>query len=611
MLFIPLLLVIAIVAAACGGADPTPVPEPTAPPEPTATLAPGETPQPTPVPTAVPTPTATLQPGETPTATPFPSPTPTLPPRATPTPRPTDVVSPQPKRGGILTMMIPYGPRSEGFNGYLGGWNPAYLNAPIYNNLIEYDTETADTLDIRGDIAKSWELSENGLTWTFFLHENAMWHDGVPLTATDIKFSLDDMTDTSKPRPWVGVIKPYYESSEIVDDYTIDVTMTYQAATFFPYLALDFMAMRPKHHVETGVDMKLVENILGSGAYTLKGYEPDVSIEYTRNEDYWKPGLPYLDGLTYFIITSAGTVMAAHRTGQALMSNSMVTFMTNAEALQLKEQSEREGKGTVLFAGPASHVDLYPRIEREPFGDVRVRQAMHLALHRQPFIEILTRGQGTLGWPFAPGYWFSPSEEEVAQLPGFRELNGEKHPDDIAEAKRLLAEAGFPDGFKTSVIAGGGLDGVEGAQLIADQLKRFLNIDVEIDIQEPATLNDNRNNRHFEMLLQSLGLLIIDPEDMFSRVYRDGVVSNYMGWDNARIEEIFQAQSREVDREKRKVLAEEATQIILDEAPKIGLYFVVRPMYVSSVIKNFNISPTAYSQNYKYETIWCDPECKQ
>ena len=508
-------------------------------------------------------------------------------------------------------MMIPYGPRSEGFNGYVGGWNPAYLNAPIYNNLIEYNTETADTLDIRGDIAKSWELSEDGLTWTFFLHENAKWQDGVPLTADDIKFSLDDMTDTNKLRPWVGVIKPYYDNSRVIDDHTIDVTMKYRAATFFPYLALDFMAMRPKHHVETGVDMMLVENILGSGAYRLKDYEPDVSIEYTKNNEYWKPGLPYLDGLRYFIITSAGTVTAAHKTGQVLMSNSMVTWMTNADALLLKEQMEGTGKGTVLFAGPASHVDLYPRLDREPFGDKRVRQAMHLAVYRQPFISILTRGQGTLGWPFAPGYWFSPTEEEVAQLPGFRELNGEKHPDDLAEARRLMEEAGYPNGFKTSIIAGGGLDGVQGAQLVADQLKRFLNIDAAIDIQESAALNDNRSRGHFEMLLQSLGLLIIDPEDMFSRVYRDGVVSNYMGWNNARIEEIFQEQSREVDREKRTILAKEATQIILEEVPKIGLYFVVRPMYVSSVIKNFNISPTAYSQNYKYETIWCDPECKQ
>ncbi len=586
LLFIPMLIALAAIAAACGGDDATPTPAPTAMME-----AATNTPQPTPTPRPI-EPEA-----EAAIATAAPQPTPTL--RVEELPG---------KQGGVLTMMIPYGPFGAGFDGYLSGWNPAYMNSPMYNELVHYNPETADPLDIRGDIAETWELSDDGLSYTFTL-KDAWWHDDTPITAADIKFSLDDMTNPDEPRPWVGLIGPYYDSSEVIDDKTVKVNMQYQAAAFFPYLGLDFMQMRPKHYVEGGADLATIENQLGSGPFKLKNYEPDVDIEYERNSNYWKPGLPYLDGLRYIILGSAGTVTAAHKTGQILMSATMVTHMTNEEALQLGDQAEGEGIGTVLWAGPASHVNLHPNPNVEPFTDSRVRRAMSLAIHRQPLVKILTRGKGTLGYPFAPNYWFSLTEEEVAQVPGFRELNGEKHPDDIAEAQRLLAEAGYADGFQTEIMAGGGLDSLEAGQVVADQLRRALNIDITMDVQEGATLDTRRRTGDFKMLSQSSGLLVIDPEDMFGRVYRVSGPGNYTKWEDSRIEDLFQQQTRISDRDERRVLALQAADILLEEAYTIGMYFVIRPMFLSNIVQNFNISPTAYTQNYKWEHIWCDPTC--
>ena len=586
LLFIPMLIALAAIAAACGGDDATPTPAPTAMME-----AATNTPQPSPTPRPI-------EPeSEAAIAT------------AAPQPTATPGVSELPgKQGGVLTMMIPYGPFGAGFDGYLSGWNPAYMNSPMYNELVHYNPETADPLDIRGDIADTWELSEDGLSYTFSL-KDAWWHDDTPITAADIKYSLDDMTNPDEPRPWVGLIGPYYDSSEVIDDNTVKVNMQYQAAAFFPYLGLDFMQMRPKHYLEAGADLATIENQLGSGPFKLKNYDPDVDVEYERNSNYWKPGLPYLDGIRYIILGSAGTVTAAHKTGQILMSATMVTHMTNEEALQLGSQAEGEGIGTVLWAGPASHVNLHPNPNVEPFTDSRVRRAMSLAIHRQPLVEILTRGKGTLGYPFAPNYWFSLTEAEVAEVPGFRELNGEKHPDDIAEAQRLMEEAGYADGFQTEIMAGGGLDSLEAGQVVADQLRRFLNIDITMDVQEGATLDTRRRTGDFKMLSQSSGLLVIDPEDMFGRVYRVSGPGNYTKWEDSRIEDIFQQQTRISDRDERRALALQAAEILLEEAYTIGMYFVIRPMFLSNIVQNFNISPTAYTQNYKWEHIWCDPTC--
>jgi peptide/nickel transport system substrate-binding protein len=580
MLFIPLLMVLAVIALACGGSeDATSTPRAEAQATPTTRAAEPE--KEAAIATAAPQPTATPGTAELPGVS-----------------------------GGVMTLMVPYTPSH--FNPDHGGWLPAAWISPMYSELVHYNPETADPLDIRGDLADTWEVSNGGKTFTFYLNEDAAWHDGTPVTAADIVFTFEDIVDPDKARPWRGVIRPYYESATAINDHTVQVNLKYAAAAFFPYLAIDYMQMLPKHQFDKGLDMDLHENRMGSGPFRLTEYEPDISLEYERNTEYWKPGLPYLDGLKMFILSSPASVMAAHRTGQILMSHTMVTWMTNAEALQLDEQMRGQGEGAVFWAGPASHTNLFPNLQREPFTDKRVRQAMHLAVHRQPIMQIVTRGQATLGWPFAPNYWFSPTNEEVAQLPGYRETaDGEKHPDDIAEAKRLMEEAGFPDGFKTDMmVPAGGLDVKEFAQVASDQLRRTLNIDIDLDPQERAVLDPRRNSRDFEFYAGSQGLLIIDPEDMYSRMYLEDAFSNYGQWvPTPRFLEIFDEQSREQDRERRRELTFEAADIFFDQLPNIPLYYVIRPMFISTTVQNFNISPTAYSQNYKMEHIWCDPEC--
>ncbi len=197
-------------------------------------------------------------------------------------------------------------------------------------------------------------------------------------------------------------------------------------------------------------------------------------------------------------------------------------------------------------------------------------------------------------------------------MPGYRQTaDGEKHPDDIAEAQRLMAEAGYPDGFETAMLVpAGGLGENEFAQVAADQLRRYLNIEIDLDLQERAVFVPHRDSRDFEFYAGSQGILIIDPEDMYSRMYLEYAFSNYGQWvPTPRFLELFDEQSREQDWYRRRELTFEAADIFFDELPNIPLYYVMRPMFISSSVQNFNISPTAYSQNYKMEHIWCDPEC--
>ncbi len=122
----------------------------------------------------------------------------------------------------------------------------------------------------------------------------------------------------------------------------------------------------------------------------------------------------------------------------------------------------------------------------KPFDDPKVRRAIYLAIHRQPILETISAGKGWLGVPLPPGQWYSMSREEAAQAPGFRELNGEKHPEDLAEARRLMKEAGLENGFDTVITARIAIQYPEVAELVSEQLERFLNIRSKVRTLEAA-----------------------------------------------------------------------------------------------------------------------------
>ena len=280
LVFVPLVLVL-IIAVACGE-DATPQPTDTLVPP---TLTPVPQPTDTPVPVA-PQATATSAP-DAPQTTATPAPTATPQPTQTP-----EVPLAVGKRGGIPSLQMGAGASFDNVYANCPSNSCLSVLAPLYNGLVESDPETDDQTDIRGDLAERWELSADGLSYTFFLHENARWHDGVPVTAADVVFSLDDMVNPDESRPQVGVIKPFYASSQVINDHTVQVNTKFPAAPFFPTLANENMKILPKHHVETGVDLKQEKNHVGSGPYRLEEHEVDISVEFTRNPDYFKDGRP-------------------------------------------------------------------------------------------------------------------------------------------------------------------------------------------------------------------------------------------------------------------------------------------------------------------------------
>jgi peptide/nickel transport system substrate-binding protein len=433
----------------------------------------------------------------------------------------------------------------------------------------------------------------------------------MPVTAEDVVFSLESMVDPDAVRPQVGALGDYYKGSIAIDANTVQVDTKFKAAAFVPLFAADFIQIRAKHRFEgmSDDDAKLQENQLGSGPFMVKRAEKDVVIEYVRNPDYFKEGLPYVDGVTWFIVLSPAATFAAHEAGQALMASSIASRMNNTSATQLAESTL--GKGTVHWGGPAAGLSIFMNHEKPPFDDKNVRLALSLAIDRHQMINTLALGRATLGYAMPPGLYYSIPDAEVAQLPGYRLLDGEKHPDDIAEAQRLMAAAGLADGFTTEIMAHGIADTIDISQIAADGWRKWLNLDIEVVQEAFGTALERRNNGDYLMYTDTDGVTYLDPDDMFSRRYgSDSLHADYNSWSgNARIDEIRALQTSEFDLQVRGDLIREAAELFLVDAPWAVLYWKDLFMFVDNRVRNFHMQVTAYTKTGLYENLWCDPQC--
>ena len=532
-------------------------------------------------------------------------PTATPQPTSTPAPTPTQF---DPRRGGNpplstgqpISHFDPIGCDQS---------NSCLVNVgPVYNGLLHYDAATPDPDDISGDLAKIWTASSDGTSYTFTLDENARWHDGMPVTAADVVWSLERMVDPDQARPIAGAIAPIYESSTAVNDLTVEVTTKFAAATFLPLLALEFMKIMPKHHFEgmSEDDIKLRENVLGSGAFKFKDWDKDISFEHEKNDDYFKDGLPYWDGMKHFVIVDPGTATAAFKSGQVLGSLHPTNNLDIPQHIALGEDTV--GKGTVHFTSPFAIIWLYMNTQVAPYDNPLVRRAIFLAIHRQPFVDTFGSGKYLIGSPFPPGRGFSLSEAELLELPGYRELDGEKHPDDIAEAKRLLDEAGVP-GFKMVLDAIQIVNFVTVTELAGQQLRDYAGIDVDVLPVEFLTEIGKRAAGDYEIFQGGFGALTLDPNDLMSSAYTVGAAENYSNWRHDRIEEINPLQLSELNlTTRRSLIAEVETILLSEDSPYVFQYWLNSAMWMDNRIRNYNAPAGIYHQ-LGGEHFFCDPGC--
>jgi peptide/nickel transport system substrate-binding protein len=463
----------------------------------------------------------------------------------------------------------------------------------VYNTLLKYDPHNHD--EIVGDLAESWTQSEDGLTYTFKLRKGVKFHDGTDFDSADAKASWDKIVFPPKgvisnKRSWFEPVK----SIEAPDKYTLVFHMKRPAPSFIPIMALDYNFIYSKENLDQDPNWYR-KNANGTGPYRLKRIQRGSFIEMERNPNYWKKGLPYLDGIKYFMIKDTSARAKSVRTGRTHVE---LRGFPPAEIEAMKKQM---GDDLVV---------RYPRInlqwgvafnlKQKPFDDVRVRKAMSLALDRYEMSKVLEplTGLSIIGGIMHPDSKWALPMEELQQYAGF----GKDYDANVAEAKRLLAEAGYPDGFET-VLSNRAvkLPYIDfGVYLVSAWRK--VGIIAQHKLKESATWRKDNREHNFLVNVDPMGSPSKDPDASLQNFITNGQGNDWFISD-PEIDDLFKKQSVELNEKKRLELVYEIQRRALDQMYWIpGLYWK-RQEARSALIKNYE--PMHYHHmNRRMEDVW-------
>ncbi|MBI2907941.1 MAG: hypothetical protein HYX92_09825 [Chloroflexi bacterium] len=526
-------------------------------------------------------PAPTVRPAEAPAAVPAakpaaPSPTPKAAPR-------------QPRYGGILTTSMYADVPSLDVHQE----NTFLMNMvqSSYNNLVYYDPN--DPEKIVGDLAQKWDVSADGLTYVFSLRKGVKFHDGRELTAEDVKFSLERLYN-----PPAGVRSPMKDTLRAIgsvaapDRDTVRVTLKFQHAAFLDGLAGGQIVVFPKHVVEAKGHMK--SDVVGTGPFKFKDYATGVAYEVVKNRDYFVPGRPYLDGVKYYVVKDDSTRLATFRTGQIKFMGPLVST-AGIKASQARIIEKEMPTAKVYRFNPLASRWFEMVTNKPPFNDVRLRRAVNLALDRQAAIKVLLDGEGEIGAQFAPSRWSIPGEE-LAKRPGYRQPKDA----DIAEAKKLLAEAGFPNGFKTRILARANYT-EDIAVFSKDQLAK-IGIELEIVVRESSVFLPLLDQLVFESVAQPIGLRTDDPDHM-TRYYHSQGSTRWMGLEDKTVDDLFARQASAMDPAERKKILLELGERLFELAPNAPLFWSRGIMASWPEMEDFKPGISVYNNN-KYAHVW-------
>ncbi|MFM7175109.1 MAG: ABC transporter substrate-binding protein, partial [Caldilinea sp.] len=332
----------------------------------------------------------------------------------------------EPVRGGILKAAFSADP--AGFDPVRGPSGMSHVVIEqVYSTLMALDPDATPY----PELAESYEISEDGLTYTFKLRPNVTFHNGDPFTAEDVKFTFDRLRAPDSGYSY-GAQVSTIESVNVLDPLTVEFKMTERTGPFLIYVAFPGSSIVPKALVESGHDLNAQP--VGTGPFRFVSYEPRSMIRFERNETYFEAGKPYFDAMEYHIIADTTALNTALMTGVVNFSNEIPP--KDWAALQ----ANPDLKAVTLEGSRYNWMLLNNTVE--PFTDARVRQAVSYALDREALVKGAFFGQATpiLGGVIPEWNWAYAGDVQFTTATGEPE-----------KGKALLAEAGYPDGFETSL----------------------------------------------------------------------------------------------------------------------------------------------------------------
>ena len=498
-----------------------------------------------------------------------------------------------PRRGGVLLAVIGADPPSLDPHQESTFAN-IELVAPLYSTLLQLDPYHYPK--IIGDIATGWKIAPDGLTYTFKLHQGVKFHDGSTLTSADVKATYDKIV--FPPQGVRSIRKAAYTAVAAVeapDPSTVVFKLKFPSASLLANLASPWNVIFPKKYLDQDPNY-FKTHVVGSGPFKFKNYTRGSTFEGERNPDYFVKDRPYLDGYKFFISPETSVRAAAIRSGRAYIE---FRHLPTAEVEAIKKQLG--DKVTVQETPMTGQWGVGINTTVKPFTDVRVRKALTLAIDRYTMGKVLAplTGLKNVGALIRPDSEWGMPPAELAKLPGFWHDADKSR----AEAKRLLAEAGYPSGFKAVLKNRNVKLPYQDFAVFLIQEWRKVGIEVENrPLETAAWFNDGQNTGNFELIVEPTVEFMDDPDQFLGR-YATGSTQNWGRFSDPQIDDLFSRQARTLDPVERKKLINQLETRVLENAYFMPGLWWTRNLVHWTKVKNYVAPPNHYT-NQKLQDVW-------
>ena len=321
-------------------------------------------------------------------------------------------------------------------------WQNWSMIKSLFDGLMDYEPGTTE---LKTDLAKDYEISDDGLTYTFHLREGVTFHNGREMVASDVKYSLERTVNPETQSPGAGFFSSIEGFDAVAsgeattlsgittpDDYTVKIQLSAPDAAFLHIMALNFASVVPRESVEKwGRDFG--KHPVGTGAFELQDWALGQRLTFVKNDDYYREGIPYLDRIDFEIGQEPNVALMRLQRGEVDIAGDGIP---PAQFLQFRNDPDFKD---LMVIGNQLHTGyLTMNVTMPPLDNVEVRRAINMAINKERIVRIINGRAIPANQPLPPA------------MPGYdKEYEG--YPYDVAQAKALLEEAGYGDGFDTEI----------------------------------------------------------------------------------------------------------------------------------------------------------------
>ena len=503
---------------------------------------------------------------------------------------------PNPKRGGEIKTA--WGATTKHFDIHQGG--AGHIMTSFYNKLFSLDP-TVGLAEITPELATSWDISGDGMEFTFNLREDVKFHDGSDFSADDVVVTFDRIIFPEKYEGMTSVSQSLFDAIggiEKVDENTVKFTLAEPRVWQFDLFSMTSAVIYPSDYLEANNYDIRTDVAPGTGPFKFVENKPGELWEFEANTDYWNPELPYVDTVIMQHVpawTDRGTAVL---TGQA-------DFSWNVSRDTWDQGTERDDIFNALLDNFGA-LEVKWNNEKAPFDDPRVRRAVHLAINRHQAVDVYREEVNIVSrWMSKAGEGATP-DEELHQIPGYKRENS----DDIAEAQRLLAEAGYPggEGLRTFKLVSASVPGHAEvlSPFFVDQLRTNLGMDIEISVVERALVSEEYK-KDFDLVLSTIfHSPVKNHTPLWQVVWTTGASQNFGKYSNPEFDAIVKELNGELDATKRAALFRQGEETLDANPPQFHFGFTAHMPMWRDYVKGLQLENRVQTEWGRFETVWLD-----